>query len=116
MTIDVTALKKLMDLVGGEPEDLEEFIEDFTEIAPDLVADMRHGLDAQDWDKVRISAHTLKSNAKDLGAPALSKLCETLEHDCRDQAYANAPELVAEIGTAQMAALAALAQINPAEI
>lgn len=116
MTIDLTALKKLMDLVGGEPEDLEEFIEDFSEIAPGLVADMNSGLNAQDWDKVRISAHTLKSNAKDLGAPALSKLCETLEHDCRNQTYANAPELISEIGSAQTTALLELAQINPAEI
>jgi len=38
---------------------------------------------AGDLDALRIAAHTLKSNARDFGAMALSSVCATLEAECR---------------------------------
>ncbi|WP_299590629.1 Hpt domain-containing protein [uncultured Tateyamaria sp.] len=116
MAIDQNALKKLLDLVGGDPEDLAEFIEDFLEIAPTLVADMQAGVTAQDWDKVRIAAHTLKSNAKDLGALDLSDLSKTLEAQCKAGDTDTSGALVDQIAQQSTADTAALAEIDPATI
>lgn len=110
--IDKTALKSLMDLVGGDPEDLQEFIDDFSELAPSLAGEMRSGHTEGNWDKVRIAAHSLKSNARDLGAPELSILCETLEKKCKTEDFDNAPQLIADISVAQISACEALARID----
>ncbi|WP_424965228.1 Hpt domain-containing protein [Dinoroseobacter sp. S375] len=101
-----------MDLVGGDQDDLQEFVDDFSEIAPELVQQMQDGASTDDWDKVRIAAHTLKSNARDLGAADLSTLCATLEQACRAGEHGAAPNLIAEITASQTASCAALAQCD----
>ncbi|MEM6306048.1 MAG: Hpt domain-containing protein [Pseudomonadota bacterium] len=116
MTIDTHALAKLRDLVGGDPEDLAEFIADFSDIAPALVAEMTAGQAAQDWEKVRVAAHTLKSNAKDLGAADLSELSKTVEFRCKEGQTEGLAPLIAQIDTATQQAVAALNQIDPAAV
>ncbi|WP_415401742.1 Hpt domain-containing protein [Tateyamaria sp. SN3-11] len=116
MAIDHDALKKLLDIVGGDPEDLAEFIEDFIEIAPNLVAEMRDGSSAADWEKVRIAAHTLKSNAKDLGAPDLSELSKALEDQCKTGNTAESVVLIDQIAAQTTAATAGLSEIDPATL
>ena len=109
IAIDHEALKKLLDIVGGDPEDLAEFIEDFLEIAPSLVEELKDGSGAGDWEKVRIAAHTLKSNAKDLGAPALSELSKALEDQCKTGATDECGPLIEQIAQESKAATAELA-------
>lgn len=116
MAIDHEALRKLLDIVGGDPEDLAEFIEDFLEIAPTLVTQMQEGFAAEDWDKVRIAAHTLKSNAKDLGAPALSELCKTLEDQCKANSASDSGLLIDEISEETKVATDGLAAIDPTRL
>ena len=116
MSIDRDALKKLLDIVGGDPEDLAEFIEDFLEIAPDLVGDMKAGQSAGDWDKVRIAAHTLKSNAKDLGAPKLSELSKALEDQCKAGETAESGDLTENIEQEMTQAIAGLGDIDPSAL
>lgn len=65
--IDGAALEQLLETIGGDPEDLVELIEDFEGILPELVAQIEAGFAAKDLNQVRIAAHTLKSNARDLG-------------------------------------------------
>ncbi len=113
MAIDHAALKKLLDVVGGDPEDLAEFIEDFQEIAPSLVADMQAGKAGSDWEKVRIAAHTLKSNAKDLGALTLSDLSKTLEEHCKAGTAAESVSLIDQIAQETQDATAGLALVDP---
>ncbi len=81
--IDLGALRRLLNVIGGEREDLQELIDDFIDTAPTLVSKMRAASDAGDWDALRIAAHTLKSNARDFGAVRLAELCEVLERECR---------------------------------
>lgn len=81
--IDLAALAKLMEMIDGDEDDLAEFIGDFTDISADLVGNMKTAQISQDWDSFRIAAHTLKSNARDLGANTLSDLAGTLEKACR---------------------------------
>jgi PAS domain S-box-containing protein len=57
----------------------EDFVQDlvdtFLREAPQLVADLRSG----NREKARRAAHTLKSNARTIGAAELGRLCEELE-------------------------------------
>lgn len=85
-TIDPAALRRLLDAIGGDPEDLTELIEDYCEAAPELAGSISASADAGDVEKARIAAHTLKSNARDFGAHRLSSLCAAVEQSCRDGA------------------------------
>ena len=50
---------------------------------------IEQGLQNQDYDAVRLAAHSLKGASANLGALILAKLCERLEHDCRVGFYDN---------------------------
>lgn len=82
--IDRAALARLQDVIGGDPDDLAELLDDFETEAPATLEKMREAARMGDLDALRISAHSLKSNARDFGATTLAKTCEVLETDCRD--------------------------------
>lgn len=82
--IDLEALRRLLAVIGGDPEDLDELLEDFEEVGPETLATMQTAAAQGDLDALRISTHSLKSNARDFGVTTLAKACETLEHACRD--------------------------------
>lgn len=44
---------------------------------------IEQGLQNQDYEAVRLAAHSLKGASANLGALILAKLCEKLEHDCK---------------------------------
>ncbi|MBK7299894.1 MAG: Hpt domain-containing protein [Moraxellaceae bacterium] len=44
---------------------------------------IEQGLQNQDYDAVRLAAHSLKGASANLGAVILAQLCEKLEHDCK---------------------------------
>lgn len=102
-TIDIEALRALMQLVGDDKTVLASLIEDFLGIGPQLAADMRGALQKADADGLRIAAHTLKSNARDFGCNALSDTCREIENAARAGDLAPAAPLVgtAEALTAQ---------------
>lgn len=82
--IDRAAIDKLLDMIGGDPEDLQELIDEFNEETPAIVATMDSAAQAGDMDALRIAVHGLKSNGRDMGALALADLCADLEHACKD--------------------------------
>jgi HPt (histidine-containing phosphotransfer) domain-containing protein len=43
----------------------------------------------QDYEAVRLAAHSLKGASANLGALLLAELCEKLEHDCKVGQYSN---------------------------
>jgi len=110
--IDRAAVQRLLELIGGDPEDLEELLEDFREAAPELAGQIVAAADAGDLDALRIAAHTLKSNARDFGAMQLATLCEALERDCRDGAVSDAPAKAAAIARAEAAVQLALREVT----
>lgn len=77
--IDREALRRLLKVVGNDPDELAELVGDYLEDAPELASRIVEAADNGDRDAFRISAHTLKSNARDFGAVRLSELCAAAE-------------------------------------
>ena len=44
---------------------------------------IQNGINNQDYEAVRLAAHSLKGASANLGAVILAQLCEKLEHDCK---------------------------------
>ena len=44
---------------------------------------IQNGINNQDYEAVRLAAHSLKGASANLGALILAQLCEKLEHDCK---------------------------------
>jgi histidine phosphotransfer protein HptB len=44
---------------------------------------IQNGINSQDYEAVRLAAHSLKGASANLGALILAQLCEKLEHDCK---------------------------------
>lgn len=97
--LDVNALARLQEMMGGDAAILEELIEGFFQDAPQLLADMREGVAAGNAPPVRLAAHSLKSNAADFGATRLRDLCRELETAAKSESVTGRMDLVAEIET-----------------
>ena len=111
-TIDEEALKQLLEVIGGKEEDFLELIEEFESTTPALMEDIRTAGGAQDWNALRISSHSLKSNARDFGALRLAALCEKLEHQCRSGSVEGPTAQIDQIGAELTAARKALADLK----
>lgn len=81
--IDLQALNRLLEVIGGDPEDLDELLEEFEDVGPSTLKSMQAAAASGDFDALRIASHSLKSNGRDFGATALAKACEDLEHACK---------------------------------
>ena len=77
--LDPAALDNLRDIADGDSAFLADLIGTFLEDAPQMLADMRQGLENQDMVLLRRAAHSLKSNSIQFGAIPLSELCKQLE-------------------------------------
>lgn len=112
--IDRDALRRLLDVLGDDPDEFAELMEDYLVDAPDLVHRMRMAAETRDVDAFRIAAHTLKSNARDFGASRLSALCAAAEEAA--SAALHTDELATraeEIAKEEEAAREALARVDP---
>jgi HPt (histidine-containing phosphotransfer) domain-containing protein len=108
LAIDRGALDKLRELVGGEEDDLLELVQSFLEEGPSIMQDMWLSGRASDPAVVRRAAHSLKSNARDMGATELSQICARVEARCAS----GEPADLAEIGDAQCAFDAAITELR----
>lgn len=79
--LDRAAISALLDLIGGDRADLVDLIASFADEAPRHLAAMTEAAQGGDGATVRRAAHTLKSNARDLGALAFAADCAALEAD-----------------------------------
>lgn len=107
--IDRAALRRLLDVIGGDPEDLAELLEDYRTAAPELAAGIAAAAVDGDLERMRIAAHTLKANARDFGALRLSSLCAELERECRAGAVADPHGSAAAIAAEEVTTREALA-------
>ena len=114
--IDMAALKRLLEVIGGDAEDLQELIEDFEDTTPGLLEKLRSASASGDWNTLRITSHSLKSNGRDFGALQLTSLCEALEHDARDGEVQDAVGRVDQIAASLDVARDALRTIRIDEL
>ena len=80
---DPSALTNLEELVGGA-EQMAEFIDEFLLSASVLLTELTESIEASDANRVRLKAHTLKSDASSYGAKALAGVCRELEKLAKD--------------------------------
>ncbi len=104
--LDKDTLQRLVEGMGREF--VEEIIEDFKQSVPTRVSELEQGYANLDAVLIRRAAHTLKSNASSLGAASLSAACKTLEEYARQENLNHAPQLIGQIKTLLLQAVAAL--------
>ena len=75
--IDPSALQELADTTGADFA--KELVETFLTDAPNMVAELKAAVDANDPDMFRRAAHSIKSNASLFGAHALADHARSLE-------------------------------------
>lgn len=109
--IDRTALKRLLEIVGNDIEELEDLRGDYVEDAPALARRISEAASQGDGKALRIAAHTLKSNARDFGAVRLAELCAFLEKACYEGGDEDAGALAEAITIEEEAARHALLDI-----
>ncbi|MFK7967900.1 MAG: Hpt domain-containing protein [Rickettsiaceae bacterium] len=90
--INMTAVNTAKDLMGDRfPKMIEYFLED-TQM---YMEEIKRGLTEQDLQTILISAHTIKSSAKQLGADRLSDIALQLESLCNEMVDTNNPDFLA---------------------
>lgn len=77
--IDREAISRLLEMIGGAKESLNELICSFLDDAPMLLESLVSGVRENDFDAVKRAAHTLKSSFADFGAAGLAELARNLE-------------------------------------
>jgi HPt (histidine-containing phosphotransfer) domain-containing protein len=95
--IDMLALDRLQEIVGGEPAYLYELIDSFLEDSPQCVFSLRQGLENGDAKRIHLAAHTLKANSAEFGAERLRELNRELEELAITGTLEEAPDLVTAI-------------------
>lgn len=110
--IEKHALLRLLDVIGGDPDDLQELLEDFEETTPGTLQEMKDAAANDDLTALRISSHSLKANGRDFGAVALADACAQLEQACRDGTVQDAVAEVHAISEELSRARAALSEFT----
>lgn len=114
--LDLNALRNLKDMIGGDPSDLRELLDDFVFALPRELAKMREASLSGDLTALRITAHSCKSNARDLGAATLSILCAALEGAAAEARTTDVSNLIPKIEVAVETALANYATLDLSDV
>lgn len=81
MLIHREALDILQKLIGGSRDDLEDLVRGFIDEGRTMLDDAQAAAAAGEEAVLKRAAHSLKSNARDLGAVAFADLCAAIEAD-----------------------------------
>jgi len=76
-TIDRAVFEELKITAGADF--VHELVDTFLTEAPGMLAELRRALDANDAERFRRAAHSLKSNSNTFGASALGAMAKSLE-------------------------------------
>ena len=77
MTIDLATFRELQETAGADF--VVELVDTFLQEAPPMLAELRAAWSANDADRFRRVAHSLKSNGMTFGATALADISRQLE-------------------------------------
>ncbi len=89
--LDVTMLESIISMGGKEL--LGEIIEDYLNFAPSRLAAIREAIVADDANKLRMTAHVLRSSSGNLGGVTLGNICNQLENLGRKNTTMGAAEI-----------------------
>ena len=95
--LDRAALNRMMDLVGNDREMFAEMLTAYFEDAPGFIAELDAALVQGNADRMRIAAHSLKSNSASFGALVLAEQCRALEGLAKAGQLEGTAERIAEI-------------------
>lgn len=110
--LDLSALQKLKLIIGDNPEDLAELVGDFKTAVPIQIQQMQDYGKSGDIASLRMVAHSCKSNARDLGAIQLSKLCAQLETESAAGEVTDLNRQLSQITMAAEEALISIAELD----
>ena len=68
--VDLTFLKKF---TKDDPKKMKRYISLYLDVAPKTFAEMKRNLDNEDWEQLRINAHSLKPQADFIGIESLKE-------------------------------------------
>ncbi len=97
MTLDPEAMTRLLDITGGDQGFVDELIDTFIEDATTQIDALRAAASASDAEAMVRPAHSLKSNAANVGATELGDLARGLEADGRTGAVPDVDARVASV-------------------
>ena len=97
MTLDPNAMARLLEITGGDQGFVDELVDTFVEDATAQIASLRLAADAGSVDAIVRPAHSLKSNAANVGATVLEELSRALEIDARGGVVPDMAERVAGV-------------------
>jgi HPt (histidine-containing phosphotransfer) domain-containing protein len=83
MTLDPQGMARLLEITGGDQGFVDELVDTFLEDTTSQIDALRTAADAGDVAAIVRPAHSLKSNAANVGAAVLSELSRALEIDAR---------------------------------
>jgi HPt (histidine-containing phosphotransfer) domain-containing protein len=98
VTLDPTAIERLLEITGGDREFVDELIDTFLDDAATQIQALSMAAENVDIPGVVRPAHSLKSNSVNVGATLLAEQCRSLEADARDGAV---PDLAARVVAVQ---------------
>ena len=98
MTLDPAAMTRLLDITGGDQGFVDELIDTFIEDATAQIDGLRSAALAGDVEAIVRPAHSLKSNAANVGATELGELARALEADGRT---GDVPDAVARVASVE---------------
>lgn len=78
-------LDLLFDLMDGDSEMIIDLVDTLIDTTPQLLDDLKEGVSTKDPQKIRNSAHALKSSNAQLGAEDFASLCEKMESKGRTE-------------------------------
>lgn len=98
--IDDTALEAIRSLQRpGKPDILARIVNMYIEKSPELISAIEEGVAANDCDKVKMAAHTLKSSSAYVGASALAEVCGRVETRATNDQLADASDDIKNISS-----------------
>jgi HPt (histidine-containing phosphotransfer) domain-containing protein len=112
-TLDPAALRHLLEITGGDETFLDELLDTFLQDAEDQLASLRAAVAAGSTEDLVRPAHSLKSNAANVGANELAELCRALEADARSGVVEDAARRVEAVEAAFAAVREALGAARP---
>ena len=78
--LDADTLDVIVDLMDGDTELIIDLVDTLTETTPELLDELVEGVKQSDPEKIRESAHSLKSSNAQLGAFTFADLCLQMEN------------------------------------